>query len=80
MCSSKKGAKYANLSPTFLHDPVGVTQSGFRNREKFGCGIRNLGLWNSEYSSRNLESQQCLEARIRVLLTKIGIQHQESGI
>ena len=48
MCSSKKGAKYANLSPTFLHDPVGVTQSGFRNREKFGCGIRNTaqGIWN----------------------------------
>ena len=24
--------------------------------EIFGCGIRNPGLWNSEYSLRNLES------------------------
>ena len=27
-----------------------------RIRESFVCGIRNPGLWNPEYSSRNLES------------------------
>ena len=67
----------------FFMIPVGVAhvrESGLRNSEKFGCGIPNLGLWNSEYSSRNLESQQCLESRIQVLLTKIGIKHLESGI
>ena len=40
-----------------------VRESGLRNSGsfQFSCGIRNPGLWNSEYSSRNLESLLRLE-------------------
>ena len=42
-----------------------VRESGLRNSwsSQFACGIRNPGLWNSEYSSRNLESPLRLEFR-----------------
>ena len=42
-----------------------VRESGLRNlwSSQFACGIRNPGLWNSEYSSRNLESPLSLEFR-----------------
>ena len=49
-------------------------------RENFACGIWNPGLWNSEYSLRNLESHKRLESRIQVPLTKTGINYLESGI
>ena len=48
--------------------------------ESFTCGIWNLGLWNSEYNTRNPESYQRLESRIQVPFTKTGVQYLESGI
>ena len=49
-------------------------------RENFTCGIRNPGLWNPEYSSRNPKSYLGLESRIQVPLTKTGLKYLESGI
>ena len=43
---------------------------GIPNPANFCCGIQNLGLWNLEYSSRNLESHCRLESRIQAPLTK----------
>ena len=42
-----------------------VRESGLRNSwsSQFACGIRNPGLWNSEYRYRNLESPLRLEFR-----------------
>ena len=42
-----------------------VGESGFQTRENCAWGIRNSGLWNPEYSSKNPESQQILEPRIQ---------------
>ena len=42
--------------------------------------IRNPGLWNPEYSSRNPEAHWRLEFRIQIPLTKTGIQYLKSGI
>ena len=39
-------------------------------REVFACGIRNSGLSDSEYSTKNPESHDQLESRIQVPLTK----------
>ena len=46
----------------------------------FTRGIRNPGLWNPKYSSKNPESLQRLESRIQVPLTKTGIQYLEHRI
>ena len=46
--------------------------------ENFACGIRNPGLWNPEFSSRNLESHWRLESRIPVPLTKTETQRLDS--
>ena len=43
---------------------------GQRNRGNFACGIRNLGLWNQDFSSRNPESTLRLESGIQMLLTR----------
>ena len=42
--------------------------------------IRNLWLWNPEYSSRNPESHKRSESRIQFSLTKTGIHGVESRI
>ena len=49
-------------------------------KENFAIGIRNLGFWDPEFNSRNLESHQRLESRIQVRLTNSGLQYLESGI
>ena len=43
---------------------------GIRNPDNLSCGIRNSGLWNPEYSSRNPESHERLESGIQVPMTK----------
>ena len=52
--------------------------SGIRNPEKFACGIRNPGLWNPEYGSRNQESHYRLESRIQAPLKKIRNLRRDS--
>ena len=39
------------------------------NKEILACGIRNPGLWNTEYSSRNPQSHLGLESEIQDPLT-----------
>ena len=39
------------------------------NKEILACGIRNPGLWNTEYSSRNPQSHLRLESEIQDPLT-----------
>ena len=49
-------------------------------KENFAIGIRNVGFWDPEFNSRNLESDQRLESRIQVRLTNSGLQYLECGI
>ena len=49
-------------------------------KEIFAIGIRNVGFWDPEFNSRNLESHQRLESRIQVRLTNSGLQYLECGI
>ena len=52
----------------FCLDLPHIRESG--TREIFSCKIRNSGLWNPEYSSRNLESHRRLKSRIQVPVTR----------
>ena len=52
----------------FCLDLSHIRESG--TREIFSCKIRNSGLWNPEYSSRNLESHRRLKSRIQVPVTR----------
>ena len=74
----------AVLSSVLMIRPrLGNLDSGIWNPWNFACGIQNPGLWNLEYSSRDLESHQRLESRIQVPLTKnleSSTWNLESGI
>ena len=46
-----------NCQKSFIHDYTShVSYSRFWNPGHFACGIRNSGLWNPNFSSRNSES------------------------
>ena len=51
----------------------GFASSGIRNPSHFCCGIRNPGLWNPEYSSRDPESTNDGNPESKFRLKKSGI-------
>ena len=57
-----------------------LPSAGYRIPENFACGIWNTRLGNPEYSRRKPESNQRLQSRIQVPLSKTGMRFLESGI